>query len=287
MKSDILNQKAFAPNYTMCKLFLNASECNIGGKRVTEFPNLQAGKYFVSHSYKDAAVRDTFLKSLPPQVTPYIFPPISVSPLEFVSSTLIGAILACDALIYLNEGFSSRSFWVAFERDYARRAGKAVFFYTPSTDTFVEHTSPPLDLAIFPSFSFRQDKLVRPILAFMKDQRFFDPWMELDTLDFGNSWADELQRGIGEIFLRGGYVVSFIGSFNSEYVIGETKKGLEQERLIVAGLDVQPPEFILEYDDLFIQLMENGKVNNNRIDDLIVRLYWLMFRVQFPQYLYE
>lgn len=135
---------------------------------MSEFANLQAGKYFVSHSYKDAAVRDGFLKTLPPQVTPYIFPPISVSPLEFVSSTLIGAILACDALIYLKEGFSSRSFWVAFERDYALRTGKPVFFYTPSTDTLSEHRDPPLDLAIFPSFSRPQTKDVWPINTFAK-----------------------------------------------------------------------------------------------------------------------
>lgn len=253
---------------------------------MSKFPELPPGKHFISHSYKDAAVRDAFLKTLPPHVTPYIFPPISVSPLEFVSSTLIGAILACDALIYLNEGASSRSFWVAFERDYALRVGKPVFFYTPSSDICIQHTDPPLDLAIFPSFSHRQRDDVWPILEFMRNQRYFDPWLD-SAIRPGEMWQSALVKGMDDVFVRGGYVVSFVGNFNSEYMLEETKRGLEQHRVIVAGLGVQPPDFISEYHDLFIQLIENGRVNNNRIDDLIVRLYWLMFRVQYPQYLYE
>ncbi len=249
--------------------------------------DMPPGKYFISHSYKDAAVRDSFLKTLPPQVTPYIFPPISVSPLEFVSSTLIGAILACDALIYLNEGFSSRSFWVAFERDYALRAGKPVFSYTPSTGIFAEHTDPPLDLAIFPSFSHEQRNEVGPILEFMRKQRHFEPWIDTEQIRPMDNWRQVLEEGMQLIFNRGGYIVIFMGSFNSEYMLAETMKGLEQQRLIVAGLGVQPPDFILAYKDLFIQLVDNERVNHNRIDDLIVRLCWLMFRVQFPHLVYE
>ncbi|MCI0713350.1 MAG: hypothetical protein L0154_24555 [Chloroflexi bacterium] len=69
------------------------------------------------------------LELLPSEVEPYIFPPINASPLEFVSNSLIGAVLACDGMIYLNEGFSERSFWVAFERDYALRSQKNVYAY--------------------------------------------------------------------------------------------------------------------------------------------------------------
>lgn len=253
---------------------------------MSAFANLQPGKYFISHAYKDAAVRDTFLKTFPSQITPYIFPPISASPLEFVSSTLIGAILACDGLIYLNEGFSSRSFWVAFERDYALRTGKPVFSYTPSTGTVTEHIDSPLDLAIFPSFSRPQTADVSPILEFMIRQRHFDPWLD-NQIRPGDMWQTTLVKGMDDVFERGGYVVSFVGSFNSEYMLAETKRGLEQHRVIVAGLGAEPPEFIRQYQDLFVQLVENGRVNNNRIDDLIVRLYWLMFRVQSPHYLYE
>ena len=72
---------------------------------------------FISHSYQDIAARQQLIALLPPHVTPFIFPPISVSPSSMVSNNLIEAILAQDALIVLEEGFSSRSFWVAFERE--------------------------------------------------------------------------------------------------------------------------------------------------------------------------
>lgn len=42
--------------------------------------DIPPGKYFISHSYKDAEVRDD-IKKLPDGVKPLIFPAISVSPL--------------------------------------------------------------------------------------------------------------------------------------------------------------------------------------------------------------
>lgn len=71
--------------------------------------DIPPGKYFISHSYRDATVRDAMLHKLPEGVIPYIFPPIDVTPMEFVSNSLIGAILACDGMIYMNEGASARS----------------------------------------------------------------------------------------------------------------------------------------------------------------------------------
>jgi hypothetical protein len=246
--------------------------------------DMSPGKYFISHSYKDAAVRDSFLETLPSQVTPYIFPPISVSPLEFVSSTLIGAILACDGMIYMNEGASVRSFWVAFERDYALRTGKPVFNYTPSQSTFSHHTSPPLDLVVFPSYTRKDFQIVMPILDFMRKRRHFDVWIDSEQIKPGEMWQDKLEKGISGTIKRGGYVTTFWGTNESEWVMRETLRGLEEHRVIVAGLGSQPPLFIQKYHDMFVQLMENGQINNNRIDDLIVRLYWLIFQNQFPEF---
>src|SRR5262245_11202419 len=109
---------------------------------------LPPGKYFISHSYWDRVLQDgytrpqkstevfaldgtqvelayavddtkdpisAFEKQLSPHTVPFMFPPIDASPVEFVSTRLIEAILACDALIYLNEGHSRESFRVAFE----------------------------------------------------------------------------------------------------------------------------------------------------------------------------
>src|SRR5688572_12471666 len=123
-------------------------------------------------------MRDRMLSQLPTGVQPFIFPPITVSPIQFVSDTLIGSILTCDGMIYLDEGYSARSFWVAFERDYALRSGKAVFRYIPSLNSIISHPSPPLDLAVFPSYLARLRDRVVPILKFMREQRYFDIWFD-------------------------------------------------------------------------------------------------------------
>lgn len=84
---------------------------------------------FISHAYADATARDTLIKRLPTGVTPFVFPPITVKPEEFVSDPLIGAVLNCDGLIYLRGGASDHSFWVALECDCALIAGKPVFVF--------------------------------------------------------------------------------------------------------------------------------------------------------------
>jgi hypothetical protein len=41
------------------------------------------------------------MKRLPTGVTPFVFPPITVKPEEFVSDPLIDAVINCEGLIYL------------------------------------------------------------------------------------------------------------------------------------------------------------------------------------------
>lgn len=84
---------------------------------------------FISHSYKDLQARQRLLESLPSAVEPIIFPLIEARSEQMLRSELIRALETCDGLIYLQGGYSDTSFWVAFERDYARRAGKPVFAY--------------------------------------------------------------------------------------------------------------------------------------------------------------
>jgi hypothetical protein len=138
--------------------------------------DISPGKYFISHSYKDAEVRDHMLTLLPEDIEPFIFPPITVTPQEFVSSSLIQGILDCNGMIVFNEGSSAKSFWVAFERDYALRSNKNVFMYTPSENRFEFYPQSPLDLAVFLSYaSSTNDKtIVDNILNFMRSERFFD-----------------------------------------------------------------------------------------------------------------
>jgi len=51
---------------------------------------------FISHAYADAAARDALIELLPTGVTPFVFPPITVKPEEFVSDPLIDAVLDCE-----------------------------------------------------------------------------------------------------------------------------------------------------------------------------------------------
>jgi hypothetical protein len=79
--------------------------------------SLPPGLYFLSHSYRDIEAREALIGLLPTHARPFIFPPISVSPPEFVSNALMGSLLTCDAVIVIDGGYSAQSFWVAFERN--------------------------------------------------------------------------------------------------------------------------------------------------------------------------
>src|SRR4030095_17207327 len=96
-------------------------------------------KCFISHAYADAIARDTLIRSLPGDVEAIVFPPFVVQTDQFVSNRLIESLLACDGLIYLTGGASDRSFWVAFEGDYALRAGKQVFSADVHTLNITKH----------------------------------------------------------------------------------------------------------------------------------------------------
>jgi hypothetical protein len=93
-----------------------------------------------------------------------------------VSNHLIETILSCDGLIYLRGGASADSFWVAFERDYAIRAGKRVFSFDPMSGMLVRDRSKALDLAVFPIWGASDTERVVKMIEFMRDKRYFAPW---------------------------------------------------------------------------------------------------------------
>lgn len=253
--------------------------------------DMPSGKYFISHSYQDAVIRDEMISQLPSNIESFIFPPISVTPAEFVSNNLIEAILKCDGMIYLNEGQSAKSFWVAFERDYALRANKPVFGYTPSARTIKPYEHPPLDLAAFPSYKYDEGSQIQPVLKFMREARYFDLWIDREQLKAGDMWANKIEAGISDITKRGGYVVVFWSnaSSQSKWAVMEIIAGLEQNRVVIAGMDNGPiPDFMTNFGPAYyVQLVDKNGLNFSRIDDLIVRLYWLIFRNQYPELVYE
>ena len=118
---------------------------------------------FISHAYADVAACRWLIDVLPTGVRPVLFPPIVVAPEQLVSNSLIEAILECDALIYLQDDVSARSFWVAFERDYALRSGKQVFAANAARSEIVRDRGQPLDLATFASYAYADQARVTGI----------------------------------------------------------------------------------------------------------------------------
>jgi hypothetical protein len=113
-------------------------------RRAFRVPSELPKKCFVSHAYRDTdALRSLTNRLLESGREPYIFPPISVTPDQMVSAQLIREVLGHEGFIFLKEGNSAQSFWVAFERDIALRAGKKVYSFSyPSLELQPDHSKP-------------------------------------------------------------------------------------------------------------------------------------------------
>lgn len=311
---------------------------------------LPAGRYFISHSYEDVDLRDKLVRGLPSHLQPYLFPPISVSPLEFASNTLIGALLVCDGVIYINAGHSRQSFWVAFEREYSLRAGKHVYSYSPEGSVVEPYSTPGLELHVFFSAAIADYSRLEPIREFMASRRFFTWKLPHDELERDRLQASPrvtFREKLKELASTGRSLLSLEGelshlwnfsevkSIMSEFVFTESTRGylvvfwsrnspaskFQQDDLFIARelgalarrggklwskrwggtrvpgyneiWDSYVDIFESEIDRiLFVRLDEtplptwarqsvqlygdSARSEMNRIDDLVVRLYWLM-----------
>lgn len=225
-----------------------------------------------------------------------------------VSNSLIEEILDNDALIYLEGGSSDHSFWVAFERDYALRAGKPVFAFDPQTKTFRRCQEKPLKLPVFISHSPYDRDQVNEIVRFMRENRFFDAtsFSFLPSTGVSRSRPVPADKRIRETIIekisRGGYLVAFLSKHaqQSSFVQDEVQLALEFgsyyapdesnpnfRRVLLALLDdTSLPDWLAdrmrtEPDSVVkpVQLYGDKTLSTiNRVDDLIVRLYWLIYR---------
>lgn len=248
------------------------------------------GKYFISHSYGDAPIRDKLIGRLPPGMEPFIFPPITVNPWDFVSNHLIEAILSCDGVIYLRGGKSAQSFWVAFERDFALRNRMTVYAADPDSLTIKPDFRDPLDLAAFASWSRRDKDRVQEIVDFMMEKRNFDVWIDWEGIPATVDWFSEIKLGLKGAIYRGGYQIVFWSkdAARSEVIKTEIEEALEavpnikNSRTLFALLEKEPlPEELHSqgYNVLPVQLYgDDERPESHRLDDLIVRLYWLMYQ---------
>lgn len=244
-------------------------------------------KCFISHAYADIESRKRLIKNLPSHVEAVVFPRITVPPDELVSSELVEALLACDGLIYLRGGASDRSFWVAFERDYALRAGKKVYAADIDSMQVSADVGPPLDLAAFASYHRQDASRVTEIVEFLNHERHFDIWLDIKDLQLGTSVLDEIERSLQDRLARGGYAVVFWSeaASHSPWVEAELRAAAEgmsafNDRVLFALVqDVLLPRFWLVFQEPAVQLFGDAERSEvQRLDDLVVRLYWLIYR---------
>ena len=204
-----------------------------------------------------------------------------------MSKPLIEAVLGCEGLIYLRGGASDRSFWVAFERDYALRSGKSVFCYDIGTSELSPDTDRPLDLAVFASYAQNDSTRVRQICRFLEHERNFDVWLDVKNMRPGSLLKEEIEAGLADRLNRGGYAIAFWSDnasrskwIEKELAAAAADIDLLNDRVLFALLEPSPlPEFWLRFHESHVQLYgDSDRSETHRIDDLIVRLYWLIYR---------
>jgi hypothetical protein len=201
-----------------------------------------------------------------------------------VSNKLINAILGCQGLIYVAGRYSSKSFWVAFERDYALRAGKPVFSFDPEQGRIEADTSEPLRLPIYPEFSYADNKRITRILQFMEKKRHFSPW-KYDLMARGVYYPQQNKRIVEDHIAAGGYLLLFWsqGSAKSSWIQwSETEWRFAvstfPDRVLLALLDDTPLEPEMSNTEVIQLFGDRERSESHRLDDLIVRLYWLIHR---------
>lgn len=247
------------------------------------------GRYFISHAYDDADVVDAMLPRLPTTVTPFVFPPIRVTPDQRVSDDIVRKILDCAGLIYVDTVRSLASFWVAFERDYAIRAQRTVFGYGPPHGAFSRDLTKPIDLRVFPSYSAHDRDKVHEVLNFMAGERHFDmPLLrERDDVYQQEQFSDRPTRQMTSYVSNGGYAIIFVSNraLASVYVAQETRYVMTHWPNQVLPILLEPvdmeraPPGLAERPHVQLFRNENDhRIDWNRVDDLIVKIYYMVMR---------
>jgi hypothetical protein len=173
------------------------------------------------------------------------------------------------------------------ERDYALRSGKRVFCYDIGASELSLDSDRPLDLAVFASYHRDDRARVRRICDFLRRERNFDVWLDVEDISSGGLWEKQIEAGLADRVTRGGYVVAFWSDSASranwiEKELATAAAGIDRlnDRVLFALLEPSPvPEFWRRFHEPYLQLYsDRDRPESHRIDDLVVRLYWLIYR---------
>jgi hypothetical protein len=149
------------------------------------------------------------------------------------------------------------------------------------------HSGSALDLAAFASYDRENSAQVREIANYLNRQRHFDLWLDIQNLRMGTHWVAEIEQSLEGRLKRGGYAVVFWSrhASRSEFVNSEIERAARgisgfNDRVLFALLeDVPLPPFWRRFNEPTVQLYGDAERSlTQRIDDLVVRLYWLMYR---------
>jgi hypothetical protein len=239
---------------------------------------LPPGRYFISHSYHDEVARERLIALLPRTVEAVVFPPIRVEPDEFVSTPLIEAIRSCDGLITLKSQHSDKSFWVAFEREFAVRAGLTAYIWDSITSLFTQDSAEATELVVVVNYHPDDLAIIEDdVIALMRRRSF-------DVLQIVSGPGHDMGK-IFDTSMRGGYIITFQSrnAATSRQVSSVVSFALEYvgTRIVMASIDgtsARPEEYPFWMP--FVQLWDGSGISPNRIDDLIVLLCFLMYNDQ-------
>ena len=170
-----------------------------------------SGRCFISHAYADSESVENLVEMLPAEAEPVIFERVRPDPLNAVSDGIVSTIMDCDFLVYLERGESARSFWVAFERDFALRSGRGVFAFDPGTGSLRKDESEPLSLNVSAFYHENDAEAVEALFDWMRTNRHFDLTQTVSHVKLGSMSGDTAIM-LEEQLLDGGVVLYLCGS---------------------------------------------------------------------------
>jgi hypothetical protein len=227
----------------------------------------------------DKAARRQLVESLPPNVRPHPFSAVGVAPAQFSSDEMINAMRRCDGMISIRGGQSEQSFWVTFQRDYARRIGCPLYLYNPSRKVVDLFATAPMGLRALPVYAPGDAPLAEAVIHYLRVERSFEVWPYRGPLYLpadGPSLATTINQ-ISELtqpltctvlFWSGSVAtnqslqpaLATLVSRPRSGVVASVHRGLQRMKAVP--------------NDLYLELAPQGQLDTRRADDLMVRLYW-------------